>query len=162
MQSLKPITFSGLLILFLTACNTSPTATNPTETTTQVPPTETVTPETTKTEVTANNHSAPQKGGQVVETENYHLELVALPETGGIHIDFYLQTGNSHQAVSNALVTANIEFPNGEQKTLDLTYDQVGEHYAVFFPTETPGEYKIAVLSDIAGEKVNSRFTFKL
>ena len=96
-----------------------------------------------------------------MEVGKYHLELVALPETGGTHLDFYLLTGDNHQSIPDAKVTAQIELPNGEQKTLDLSYDSQGEHYAVLLPGETPGEYKVSVLTDIEGEKVNGRFNFK-
>lgn len=59
----------------------------------------------------------------------FRLELVALPENGGTHLDFYLLTGDNHQSVPDAKVTAQIELPNGEQQTLDLSYDPQGEHY---------------------------------
>ncbi|WRH67725.1 MAG: hypothetical protein RSE13_05100 [Planktothrix sp. GU0601_MAG3] len=76
-------------------------------------------------------------------------------------MDFYLLTGDNHQAVADAKVTAQIEVPNGEQQTLDLIYDPEGKHYAVLLPGETAGEYKVVVLTDIQGEKVNGRFNFK-
>lgn len=165
MNPIKFIALSSLSLLFLAACSPTSTPTRSTETTMPTPsasaPTEPIAAEQTPAEVAANSHSTPQNGGQVVETGNYHLEFVALPEETGIHIDFYVQTGDSHEAVPDAKVTAQIELPNGDQQTLDLPYDQEGKHYAVFFPSQEPGEYKVAVLSDIQGEKVNSRFTFK-
>lgn len=152
------ISLSRLGLLFLVACSNTPTATNsPTPT----KPTVSSPSSPVATETNATNHSAPNKGGQVVEAGKYHLELVALPEAGGTHIDFYLLSGDSHQSIGDAKVTAQIESPNGEQQTVDLSYDPQGEHYAVFLPGETTGEYKVAVLTDINGEKVNGRFNFK-
>jgi hypothetical protein len=46
-------------------------------------------------------------------------------------------------------------------KSLNLKYDKEGKHYAVLLPTTAAGEYKVAILTDINGEKVNGRFTFK-
>lgn len=106
-------------------------------------------------------HSNKNQGGQVIESGNYHLELVTLKEDNGTHIDFYLQKGDNHEAIADAKVTAQVQSPTGEQKTLNLAYDVAGKHYAAVLPDKTAGEYKVAVLSDIKGEKVNGRFTFK-
>jgi len=148
----------GFGLLLIVACSQTQTTTSP-ETTAQT--TSSPTAQTPATKTPAKDHSASNKGGQVVEVGKYHLELVALPETGGTHLDFYLLTGDNHQSIPDAKVTAQIELPNGEQKTLDLSYDSQGEHYAVLLPGETPGEYKVSVLTDIEGEKVNGRFNFK-
>lgn len=157
--------FIGLGLLLIVACSQTST-TNPPEPTAQttsspMPTTPATTAEKPALETATKDHSAPNKGGQVVEVGKYHLELVALPEATGTHLDFYLLTGDNHEAVADAKVTAQIEVPNGEQQTLDLIYDAEGEHYAVLLPGETPGEYKVAVLTDIQGEKVNGRFNFK-
>lgn len=148
----------GFGLLLIVACSQTQTTTSP-EPTAQT--TSSPTAQTPATKTPAKDHSASNKGGQVVEVGKYHLELVALPETGGTHLDFYLLTGDNHQSIPDAKVTAQIELPNGEQKTLDLSYDSQGEHYAVLLPGETPGEYKVSVLTDIEGEKVNGRFNFK-
>jgi hypothetical protein len=111
-------------------------------------------PATTDVKTTAN------QGGQVLEVNGYHLELVPVPEATGIHLDLFLQDSESHQAISDAKVTAQVELPNGSQQALEMTYDTAGEHYMAMLPSSDVGEYKVAVLSDIAGEKVNGRFTF--
>jgi hypothetical protein len=150
MKSLKTslLTFTSIGLLFLGACNNSqPIATN--------------TPETKTEPVAKTEHSKPSQGGQVVETGKYHLELVAEPETKGTHIDFYLLSNDNHEIVPNAKVTAQIKTPKGEQKTVNLTYDKAGKHYAGLLPESNPGEYQVVVLSDIKGEKINSRFSFK-
>ncbi len=91
---------------------------------------------------------------------SYHLELVSAPENDGIHLDFFLQTGDNHEAIPDANVTAQVQLPDGEQKTLNMEYDVEGKHYAAFLPAQAAGEYKVAVQTDINGEKVNGRFSF--
>ncbi len=155
-RSLKlgSIAVVSLGLIGLTACGTGEPDSNVLESETETP-TETA-PAPTAT--TPGEH--PTQGGQVIEMDAYHLELVALPEPGGVHLDFYLQTGDTHEAIPGATVTAQVETPNGEQRTLELPYDEPGEHYAAFLPAEVSGEYKVVVLTDIQGEKVNGRFTF--
>lgn len=111
---------------------------------------------------TATQSQAPQtgQGKQVVESGPYHLEFASEPGSDGIHLDFYLQKGDTHEAISNADVTAQVQTPDGQEKSLDMTYDSAGKHYTVLLPEKAPGEYQVAVLSDINGEKVNGRFQF--
>ena len=107
---------------------------------------------------TTDSHGG--QGGQVIETGEYHLELLPIKEADGIHLDFFLQEGDSHEPISDAKVTAQVQLPDGSQQALDMEYDVAGEHYTAFLPSSVAGEYNIAVLSDINGEKVNGRFTF--
>jgi hypothetical protein len=144
----------SLGLIGLTACGTAEPDSTRLESEMETP-TETA---SAPTETTPEESST--QGGQVIEVGVYHLELVALPEPGGVHLDFYLQTGDTHKAIPGATVTAQVETPNGEQRTLELPYDAPGEHYAAFLPAEVSGEYKVAILTDIQGEKVNGRFTF--
>ncbi len=101
-----------------------------------------------------------QQGGQVVEVGEYHLELVPSVETDGTHVDLYLQQGDSHEPIPDAQVTAQVDLPDGTQQSLDMDYDAEGEHYTALLPSSEAGEYQVAVLSDIDGEKVNGRFSF--
>ncbi len=101
-----------------------------------------------------------QAGGQVVEVGNYHLELVPEAEATGTHLDLYLQTGDSHEPIADAQVTAQVDLPDGTQQSLEMEYDADGEHYVALLPSTAEGEYNVAVLSDISGEKVNGRFSF--
>jgi hypothetical protein len=158
LRSLKlgSIAVVSLGLIGLTACGTAEPEANVLESAVETP-TETA---AAPTATTPDGH--PTQGGQVIEMGPYHLELVALPEPGGVHLDFYLQTGDTHDAIPNATVTAQVETPTGEQQTLELLYDEPGEHYAAFLPAEVSGEYKVAILTDIQGEKVNGRFTFSL
>lgn len=69
-----------------------------------------------------NNEHGESKGGQVVETGIYHLEFVPEKEASATHMDLYLQKGDNHQTVPNAKVTAQVQLPDGKQKTIPLTY----------------------------------------
>lgn len=151
---------SGLGLLFLGACSSgSQTASNtpssaPAESTAQSPKS------SSEASGSSNNSSKASKGGQVVESGPYHLEFVPEKADGGTHLDFYLQKGDTHAPISNAKVTAQVQLLDGTQKSLDLKYDPDGKHYTVMLPGSA-GEYKVAILSDINGEKVNGRFSFK-
>lgn len=112
-------------------------------------------PETGTTAASSGSH-----GGQVIESGEYHLEFIPGAEASGTHLDFFLQKGDNHEAIPDAKVTAQVQLPDGTQQTLDLKYDAAGKHYTVLLPATASGEYKVAVLSDINGEKVNGRFTF--
>ncbi|NER47205.1 MAG: DUF4426 domain-containing protein [Symploca sp. SIO1A3] len=156
MKSLKAslIVIGTVGLMFLAACGSS---TEETETAT---PLETTT-ETEATKSTAEGHdSTVSQGGQVIESGLYHLELVSLPEDSGVHLDFFLQTGSDHQAIPDAKVTGQVQLPNGEQKSLDFTYDSEGKHYFAVLPEKATGEYKVVIQTDIKGEKVNGRFSF--
>jgi hypothetical protein len=110
--------------------------------------------------VSTTDRSAPAQGGQVVETGKYHMEFVPLTEADGIHLDFYLQTGDDHTAIADANVTAQVQLPDGTQQELLMEYDAAGEHYFAFLPSQATGEYRVVVLTDINGEKANGRFAF--
>lgn len=102
------------------------------------------------------------QGGQVIESGPYHLELVTLKESGGVHLDFYLQTGDDHTPIANATVVAQIQGPSGAPTQLPLRYDASGKHYAALLAPAPAGNYRLVILSDIKGEKVNARFNLKL
>ena len=126
---------------------------------------------TTNTEVHSDDddhdHSDDEKegehshGGQVIESGQYHLEFVAEPNDDGTHIDFYLEKGEKHEHIGDAQVKAQIQLPNGEQKSIPLIYEADEKHYHGILSEKVSGEYKVVVLSDIKGEKINGRFTFK-
>ena len=135
----------------------SPAATN----STQSPATESAVPEGSTVQTESNDQpGTPQAGGQVVESGPYHLEFVPETEADGTHIDFFLQKGDNHEAISNANVTAQIQLPDGTQKTLPLTYDAEGKHYTAMLPGNASGQHQVKITSDINGEKVDGRFSF--
>lgn len=75
-------------------------------------------------------------------------------------MDLYLQKGDNHQAVPNAKVTAEVQLPDGKQKTIPLTYDASGKHYTAALSEKATGQYQVKVTADVGGEKVNGRFSF--
>ena len=86
------------------------------------------------TQIIANSNkddSGKSHGGQVVESGAYHLEFVPEKEANGTHLDFYLQKGDTHEAIPNAKVTAQVQSPDGKQKSLNFVYDSAGKHYTV-------------------------------
>jgi hypothetical protein len=112
----------------------------------------------------ASNHEHSEgapKEGQVVESGDYHLQFVPEKEASTAHLDFYLLKGEKHEAVPNAKVTAQVQLPDGSQKSLPMTYDPAEKHYTAKLPNAAPGAYKVAILSDINGAKVNGRFSFE-
>ncbi len=107
------------------------------------------------------SHPQTAQGGQVIESGPYHLEFVPEKEDQGTHLHFYLQKGNNHEPIPTAKVTAQVQLPDGTQKSLNLRYGPEGKHYTVMFAGSNPGEHQVVFLSDINGEKVNGRFSFK-
>src|SRR4028118_2197930 len=164
MKSIKSllIVLGGVSLIFLGACGNNNQATNSTSSPTSANPAESTVQPTDATKTESSGHAAkPLKGGQVVESGAYHLEFVPVKENNGTHLDFYLQKGDNHEAIPNAKVTAQVQLPNGTQKTLPLTYDAEGKHYAALLPEKAAGQYQVKILSDINGEKVNGRFPSK-
>jgi len=149
-------------LLFLSACSSGNQSTSPTSSPAASAPVETQ-PSTAAAPAakakTGENHGG--QGGQVIESGVYHLELVTAKEATATHIDFFLQKGDNHEAIPNAKVTAQLQLPDGSQKALAMKYDAGDQHYTAILPSAAAGEYKVAILSDIDGEKVNGRFSFK-
>lgn len=158
---IKPVAIVALGLLFLGACSSS----NQTATTTTSPaatPAASSNPTTdTKKTTPAETHTHGGQGGQIIESGPYHLELLTVNEANGTHIDFFLQKGDNHVPIPNAKVTAQVQLPDGSQKVLNMKYDASEKHYHSVLPGAAAGEYKVAILSDIQGEKVNARYTFK-
>jgi len=139
----------------------SPAASSSTESPANNPTQSAAQAESGETQTTSSEHAAkPLSGGQVVESGPYHLEFVSQPETNGTHLDFYLQRGDNHEAIPNAKVTAQIQSPDGSQKTQNLTYDAEGKHYTAMLPGAASGQYQVKITSDIDGKKVDGRFNF--
>ena len=146
------VAFASLVILFCGACiNTNQAANaNPSELSENAANTKLI-----------SQHPSSNQGGQVVESGKYHLEFVSETEAHGTHMDFFLQRGDNHEAIPNAKVTAQIQMPDGTQKTIPFTYDAKGKHYTALLSGKASGQYQVKVNADIKGEKVNGRFTFK-
>ncbi len=115
---------------------------------------------TAPAEPAAGHDTTVNEGGQVIESGAYHIELLPVPEPDVTHLDLFLQRGDNHEAIPDAKVTAEVDLPDGTQQSLEMEYDAQGKHYAAVLSGDAAGDYKVAVLSDIAGEKVNARFNF--
>ncbi len=100
------------------------------------------------------------KGGQVVESGKYHLELVTEKSASETHLDIYLQKGSDHQAITDAKISGEVQSPDGQSKTVTFTYDAEGKHYAVVFPGKTAGAYQLKITAVIGGDKADGRFSF--
>lgn len=162
-QFLTLITVLGCLAIV--ACsNNSPQATTTASSPGASPPTESQSPTSTTAKMEKTSTNSPShggQGGQIIESGPYHLELVTVHETDGTHLDFFLQKGDAHDPIPNAKVTAQVQLPDGSQQALAMKYDTAGKHYYAELASTATGEYKVAVLSDIQGEKVNARYIFK-
>ncbi len=162
MKSIKSrlMILGSVSLIFLGACGNNNQATNSDSSSTNTQPSESIAQaDAAKTE-SSGHEAKPLKGGQVVESGSYHLEFVPVPENDGTHLDLYLQRGDNHEAIPNAKVTAQIQLPDGTQKTLLLSYDAQGKHYTALLPEKGVGQYQVKITSDINGEKVDGRFTF--
>jgi major membrane immunogen (membrane-anchored lipoprotein) len=163
MKSIKSMlmVLGSVSLILLGACGNNNQATNSDSSPTSTQPAESTVQPTDAAKTESSGHAAkPLKGGQVVESGPYHLEFVPVKEDKGTHLDFYLQKGDNHEAIPNAKVTAQVQLPDGTQKTLDLPYDAAGKHYAALLPEKAAGQYQVKMIADVNGEKVNGRFTF--
>jgi hypothetical protein len=155
------IILGSVSLIFLGACGNNNQATNSDSTPTSAKPAESTAQQTDAAKTESSGHAAkPLKGGQVIESGPYHLEFVPVKENDGTHLDFYLQKGGNHEAIPNAKVTAQVQLPDGTQKTLPFTYDAQGKHYAALLPEKAVGQYQVKITSDIEGQKVDGRFSF--
>ncbi|HEY9834473.1 MAG TPA: hypothetical protein V6D26_28240 [Stenomitos sp.] len=148
-------------LIFLGACGNNNQAANSDSSPTTANPAESIAQPNNAAKTESSGHAAkPLKGGQVVESGPYHLEFVPVKENNGTHLDFYLQKGDNHEAIPNAKVTAQVQLPDGTQKSLDLPYDAADKHYAALLPATAVGQYQVKITSDIDGKKVDGRFSF--
>ncbi|MEG4940780.1 hypothetical protein QUA80_11225 [Microcoleus sp. F4-D5] len=162
MKSFKSssIVLVSIGLLFLGACSKGDEASAPNSSPAASPVASAPNASSPAAATAKTDHPKQSKGGQVVESGPYHLELLTQKEDTGTHLDLYLQKGDNHEPIPGAKVTAQVQLPNGKQQTLELKYDADGKHYAVVFPVKDPGQYPVKVTADINGEKVDGRFTF--
>jgi hypothetical protein len=144
-----------------TSTTSSPVASPNTATSPTTSETTAASPAANSSEKSDGHKDGSMKGGQVIESGPYHLEFVPEKEGGTAHLDFYLLKGDNHQPVPNAKVMAEVQLPNGSQKSLEMKYDPGDKHYTVKLPGAPAGDYKIAILSTVDGQKVNARYSFK-
>jgi hypothetical protein len=100
------------------------------------------------------------KGGQVVESGKYHLELVPEKAADKTHLDFYLKIDETQKDIPDAKVAGEIQTPDGKQSPIAFTYDAKDKHYAAEVPGKAAGAYNLKITANIGNEKANGRFTF--
>ncbi len=170
------VTLSSVSLLALGACSgsseatkTSGTDSKPAETTTA---TQAESTQKTHKEGDGHSHKAGGEhtpassdghgmGGQIVEAEGYHLEFLTSKADDGVSLDFMIGKGETHAPVTDAKVTAQVQQPDGTQQALEMKYDAGGKVYKAILPKASAGEYTVAILSNVDGKKMNSRFSFK-
>jgi hypothetical protein len=102
----------------------------------------------------------PMKGGQAVESGKYHLELVPEKEASATHLDLYVMKSDTHDVITDAKVTAEVQLPDGKQESVPLSYDASGKHYAGKVASKAPGKYQVKVTTMIGADKADGRFSF--
>ena len=152
-------------LLLLGACSKDSTTSDSTTPNTATPTAETAPPASTTSPATTTAQSesskgGKSKGGQVVESGKYHLEFVPKKGTNDTHLDLYLQKGDTHEAIANAKVTADVQLPDGKLKTIPLSYDASGKHYAAVLKEKVTGQYQVKITATIGSEQADGRFNF--
>jgi len=162
---MKPLT-SGIIVLasagllLLGACSKESKTSDSASNNSTTPTAETASPAATTTAKTDSSKGGKSNGGQVVESGKYHLELVPEKGSNETHLDLYLQKGDNHGAITNAKVTADVQLPDGKLKTLPLSYDASGKHYAAVLKEKVTGQYQVKITATIGNEKADGRFNF--
>ena len=109
-----------------------------------------------------HNHSQEIKNHtQSTSSDVYDLELIV--DSGSdekIHLDLCLEKGNKQ--IKNAKVTAQIKFPNGQEKTIPLKYVAEKKHYHNVLPEKITGEYKITISANIGNQIVNREASIQI
>ena len=154
------IVLGSLGLIGLGACSNTNQATNPSNSPSVAQSTQPSTQQSNETDAASDPAKVPQAGGQVVESGAYHLELVTETEAEGTHLDLYLQKGDNHEAIPNAKVMAQVQLPDGTQKTLPFSYDASGKHYTALLPGKVAGQHQVKISSEIGGQKADGRFSF--
>lgn len=123
-------------------------------------PTAETAPPATSTAKAEGSKGSKSKGGQVVESGKYHLEFVPEKGSNETHLDLYLQKGDTHEAIANAKVTTDVQLPDGKLKTIPLSYDASGKHYAAVLKEKVTGQYQVKITAKIGSEQADGRFNF--
>jgi hypothetical protein len=102
-----------------------------------------------------SDHSA-----QVVDLGKYHLEFKPETQKDATHLDILVH-GEKDETITDAKLTAQIQLPDGSNKTVNIPYNASEKQYTTALKETAAGEYKIVFQTDIKGEKLNGRFSFK-
>ncbi|AFY92969.1 hypothetical protein [Chamaesiphon minutus] len=164
------IALGSVSVLFLGACSSGDKATTTETTTTSSTPATAATtePQVVKEgekhdESSNHKHSGDKDGhsGQVVQLGKYHIELKPDLDKDSIHLDTKLH-GEQDKEITDAKLLAQVQLPDGSNKTLPVLYNAEEKQYTAKLPASaTKGDYKVVLQVDVKGEKFNSRFSFK-
>jgi hypothetical protein len=146
-------------LLLLGACSKEAKTSDSASNNAATPTAETAPPAAT-TAKAESSKGGKSNGGQVVESGKYHLEFVPEKASNETHLDLYLQKGDTHEAVANAKVTADVQLPDGKLKTIPLSYDASGKHYAAVVKEKVTGQYQVKITAKIGSEQADGRFNF--
>jgi hypothetical protein len=100
------------------------------------------------------------KGGQVVESGEYHMELVPTKAADKTHLDFYLKIDATGKEISDAKVAGDVISPDGKQKSIVFTYDPKGKNYVADVSDKATGAYQLKIIASIGAKKADGRFKF--
>ena len=161
------ITLSTIGLLFLGACSSGDKATK-TETTTTNSTAAKAEPQVIKEgekhdKSSKHKHSGDKDGhsGQVVQSGKYHIELKPDLDKDSIHLDTKLH-GEQDKEITDAKLIAQVQLPDGSNKTLPVLYNTEEKQYTAKLPASaTKGDYKVVLQVNVKGEQFNSRFSFK-
>ncbi|WP_373524834.1 hypothetical protein [Nostoc sp.] len=107
-----------------------------------------------------HSNSGEKRSSQVVNSGKYHLEFNPDIEKDSTHLDINVH-GEQDKAITDAKLTAQVQLPDGSNKTLQVPYNTEEKQYTAKLPATATGEYKVVIQTDVKGEKFNGRFTFK-
>ncbi len=109
-----------------------------------------------------HNHSQEIKNhAQQTNSNTYNLELIIDSESDEkIYLDLCFEKGNKQ--IKNAKVTAQIKFPNGQEKTIPLKYVAEKKHYHNVLPEKITGEYKITIYANVGNKIVNREASIQI
>jgi hypothetical protein len=155
----KIIVLASAGLLLLGACSNNSKTSDSATPTAETTPAATIPPATT-TAKAENIKGSKSNGGQVIESGKYHLEFVPEKGRNETHLDLFLQKVDTHEPITNAKVTADIQSPDGKQKTIPFSYDASGKHYAAVLKEQLTGQYQVKITATIGSEKADGRFNF--
>ena len=70
--------------------------------------------------------------------------------------------GKSDKEITDAKLIAQVQLPDGSNKTLPVLYNTEEKQYTAKLPASaTKGDYKVVLQVNVKGEQFNSRFSFK-
>lgn len=105
-------------------------------------------------------HSHDSKDGQVLILDGYQLKFIAERDTDESHLHLYVERGNNHESVPDAVVQAQVQAPDGKEKTLEFKYDEKEKGYVAVVNNLSDGKHQIKFLVNVQGKNINGRFQF--